>query len=87
MQIGGSAPAINLGPPGDSGFHHVLFHVRRDLVLELVYEDRALGPRANDGHVTPENVDELGEFIKACLSKESAGSSGATLTGLRPHGA
>lgn len=85
VQIGGSAPAIDLGPSRDASFHHVLFHVSRDFVLEFVDEDRAFRSRAYDGHVSQQNINELGKFIEACLSKECAGSGGATLACFRPH--
>src|SRR5688572_28621126 len=54
-----TAPAIHLCPPCDARLHFVAQHVLREAVLELIDEERTLGPRTNDRHVASEHVPDL----------------------------
>ena len=55
--------AVDLGPAGDAGLDPVSHHVVRDLVLELVDESRALGSRADERHLSQEDVPELRKLV------------------------
>src|SRR5580693_997982 len=47
------APAVDLGPPGDSSLKHVTGIVAVDLLQEALNEMRALGSRSHDAHLAP----------------------------------
>src|SRR5262245_52539719 len=51
-----TTPAVDLGPPGQAGFHLVAQHVLRDAMLELLDEMRALGTGTDNRHVAAEHV-------------------------------
>src|SRR6266480_4084151 len=52
-----AAPSVYLSPAGNAGLHLVAQHVLREPMLELVDEERPLGPRADNRHITPQHVD------------------------------
>src|SRR5690242_10322122 len=54
-----AAPPIHLRPAGDARLDLVAQHVLRDAVFELLDEEGAFGPRADDRHVALEHVPEL----------------------------
>ena len=48
LQIRIAAPAMDLGPTGNTGFDKVLFHITRDFVLELLNKFGAFGAGAHN---------------------------------------
>jgi hypothetical protein len=58
-----------------------------DLLLQLVHEDRPLGPRPDEAHVAPEDVPELRQLVDARLAHERAVSRHARVVLHGPHGA
>src|SRR5205085_11934851 len=50
-----AAPSVHLGPAGNAGLYLVAKHVLREAMLELVDEERPLGPRADNRHVASEH--------------------------------
>src|SRR5688572_32818548 len=72
-----SAPAIHLRPAGNAGLHLVAQHVLRDLVLELLDEERALRARADDRHLALEHVPELRQLVEIQPPQPAADHRGA----------
>jgi len=63
---------IDLGPSGDAGPHLMPQHVAFDLFsVQLIVCDRARA-RADDGHLSRENVDELRQFVQRRAAQECA---------------
>ena len=72
-EFAGLAPeAVDLGPAGDAGLDEVAHHVLVDEVGVLVGVLQHVGARTHDGHVAPEDVDELGQLVDAGLADELA---------------
>src|SRR6202795_2728215 len=63
-EAGVAAPAVDLGPARDSRAHAVAQHVLGELVLELAHELRQLRARADERHLSPEDIDELGQLVE-----------------------
>ena len=70
LDAGVAAVAVHLRPTGDAGLHLMLHHVERDLFAELLNKVRKLRPRADQAHVTAEDVDQLRQLVKTCLTDE-----------------
>src|ERR1041385_8306365 len=70
-QVRVTPPAVYLRPPGDTALYHVLFHVAREPVLELFDEVGPFGTRSDDGHLTFQYIDELGQLIQAGTTQEA----------------
>src|SRR5688572_16337403 len=51
FERGIAAPAVDLRPSRDAGLHLMPQHILREPVLELIDEERALGPRTDDRHI------------------------------------
>src|SRR5690348_13284492 len=66
----GSVAVLDLRPAGKAGLHGMAHSVIWDLLGELVDELRAFRARADQTHVTFEDVPELGNFIQARLPQE-----------------
>src|SRR5438874_12492698 len=56
LDAGVAAQAVDLRPAGHSALHHVAKLVARDSAAELIDEDGALRPRADEAHVAGEDV-------------------------------
>ena len=79
-----AAPAVDLRPAGDAGLHLVAQHVLRDPVLELLDEERPLGPRADDRHVAPQHVPELRQLVEVEPAQPAADRRAARVVVARP---
>ena len=79
-----AAPAVDLRPAGQAGLHLVAQHVLRNAVLELLDEVRALGARADDRHVAPEDVPELRQLVEVRPPEEAAERRHARVVLARP---
>src|SRR5690606_8864534 len=71
LERGISAPTVHLRPAGDARAHLVPQHVVRDLVAEIIHEDRTLRARPDEGHLAAHHVPELGQLVEARLAEES----------------
>src|SRR5207253_6640442 len=80
------AQAVDLRPAGHARLDLVAQHVARDLASELVDEERPLGPRSDEAHLTTENVKELRQFVEAPSAQKGADRRAAVVARLRPHG-
>src|SRR2546427_5754822 len=65
-----AAPAVDLGPAGDAGLDAVASHVVRNGLAELVDEEGALRPGADQAHVALQDVDELGQLVQTGAAQE-----------------
>src|SRR5688500_9096375 len=72
LDRGVAAPAIDLRPAGQPGLDLVAQHVLRHALLELLDEERALGPRADQRHVAAEDVPELRDLAQVGAAQELA---------------
>ena len=75
LGVGFAAPAIDLRPAGDAGLDAMAREIAVDgLIVEPVLSlgmDR-MRARADERQVAPEhNVDELRQFVEACLADEA----------------
>jgi hypothetical protein len=66
---GNVAPAADLSESGNAGLDVQLSFLRFGVIAKLVH---LVGPRADQTHVGPEDVEELWEFIEASLSEEAS---------------
>src|SRR5262249_21943244 len=82
-----AAPAVDLRPAGDPGLHLVAEHVAGHAATEFLDEARALGPRADQAHLTAQHVDELRQFVEAGPPQKYAQGGAARIVDARPHGA
>src|SRR5271168_3026944 len=64
-----SVPAIHLRPARDARFHIVTAHLFRRVALEVLHEQRA---RANQAHLTFQNVPQLGQLIQAETTQQAS---------------
>src|SRR5688572_19089978 len=87
FERGVAAPAVDLGPAGDSGLHLVAQHVLRDAVLELLDEERPFRPRADDRHIAAEDVEELRQFVEIEPSQPASDWRRPRVVLARPDGA
>ena len=67
-----AAPAVDLRPAGQARAHLVAQHVLRDPLLELVDEERPLGPRADERHVAAQHVPELRQLVDVGAPQQAA---------------
>src|SRR5262245_47403491 len=67
-----AAPAVDLRPAGDAGLHLVAQHVLRNLVLELLDKEWALGAWPDDRHVAAENIPELRQLVDVKAAEPAA---------------
>src|SRR5215204_934337 len=68
---------LDLGPTREPRRDQMSLLVKRDLLRELSYEMRALGPWPNEAHLTLQDVPELWDLIHADLAYYPADASGA----------
>ena len=68
----GAVTVAHLCPAGESGADHVAQVVEGDFLCEPGGELGALGPRADEAHLTAQHVPELWDLIDACLAQEAA---------------
>lgn len=78
---------VDLGPAGDAGEDGVAVAVEGDLLGEGFDELGAFGARSDDGHVAPEDVEELGEFVDAEFAEPAAEGGDAGVVAGGPDGA
>src|SRR5260370_13214316 len=62
---GAAVLVLDLRPSGEAGPHHVAHAVIRDFFGEPFDEFRALGTRADKGHIAFEDAPQLGNLIEA----------------------
>ncbi len=60
------------GPAGYPGLDQLTAGVVRKAALELGNDLRALGPRADQGHVTAKDVEQLRDLVEMGASQEPA---------------
>src|SRR5918999_1003809 len=58
-----AAQPVHLRPAGDTGLHAVAVLVTGHAPLEQLDELRPLGPRPDDAHLAPQDVEELGQLV------------------------
>src|SRR5688572_9120614 len=85
FERGVAAPAVHLRPAGDTRLHLVAQHVLRDAVLELLHEEGAFRPRADDRHLTFEDVPELWQLVEVEAAQPAADRRRARVVFARPH--
>ena len=68
--FGGSAPAVDLRPAGDSRFDGVAHHIGAHFLLQGLIEVQAVWSWPHDGHIVCQYVEQLGEFVDAIFSKD-----------------
>src|SRR5207237_8186851 len=76
----------DLRPPGDARLHRLAKAEERDLGLELVDEEGALGTRADEAHVAAEDGEDLRDLVEAGLAQEGPDPGDARILLRRPHG-
>lgn len=67
-----SPAASDLGHSGDPGACEVAEFVISYNTGEFTGIFQHMGPGADDAHMSQENIDELGQFIEACMPQETA---------------
>jgi hypothetical protein len=50
-------------------------HVEGDVALQRAHELRPLGARADEAHISSENVDQLRQFVNFCLPQQPPDAS------------
>src|SRR5687768_13012203 len=85
FERGIAAPAVHLRPSRDAGLHFVAEHVLRDPVPELLHEEGAFRPRADDRHLTFEDVPELWQLVEVEAAQPAADRRRARVVFARPH--
>ena len=78
-QRGPPAPAVDLGPAGHPAGHGVPQVVFGHGMAELLDEDRALGPRADQAHLAPQDVEELGQLVDVGVPEPVADAGAAAV--------
>lgn len=61
---------IDLRPAGEAGFDDVAKIVKRNLFLEIGDKLRPFGAGADEAHLAPEDIDDLGQFVDAGVAEE-----------------
>src|SRR6266852_7854756 len=69
----------NLRPTRDSWTNRVSQSVIGNTLAENVNEVRSLGPRADEAHLSLDDINQLGDFIDAYLTNELTHSRNATI--------
>src|SRR5450759_4507308 len=64
-EAGVAAPAVDLRPAGHAGADAVAQHVLRKLLLEFSDELRPLRAGPDEGHLPPQDIDELRQLVQA----------------------
>src|SRR6185437_4153533 len=93
----GAIPETHLGPSCNPRFHEMATIVELNRLRKLLNEARPFRPRANDTHLTPENIEKLWQFINSDLPNQATewGSPGiafrspnrSVALGIRSHDA
>ena len=83
--FGFAAPAVDLGPARDAGFHLVPEHVAANEFTVLLIMRHGVRSRANERHGSPQDVDELRQFIEGGAAQEGAEAGDARIVLLRLH--
>src|SRR5437868_3639840 len=83
---GVAAEAVDLGPAGDADRDPVAEFVGRGRLGELLHEVGAFGAGADEAHVAPEDVPELGQFVEGGLAEDFSGGAEAQVVGDAPAG-
>src|SRR5262245_35529647 len=79
-----TAPAVELGPTGDPRLHLVAQHVAGDALAKVLDEARALRARADQAHLAPQDIEELGQLVEARPAQEDADGGAARIALARP---
>src|SRR3990172_1942617 len=81
-----SAPAVDLGPPGDPRIDTVSIHVPVNRLSELSDVVRSLRSRTDQGHVPADHVEQLWELVDAHAPQHSPGRRDAVVLRRDPGG-
>ena len=76
--------AADLGPAGDARLDQQAPRVVREDALELGGDLRLLGPRADEGHVAAQDVDDLRQLVDVEAAQDAADRGHAIVVGARP---
>src|SRR5437899_1453915 len=85
LERGVAPPPVDLGPPGHAGLDLVAEHVPGQLAPKLLHEHGPLRARADQAHLAPQNVHELGKLVEAEAPEPGAERGPSRIAGLRPH--
>jgi len=77
---------VDLGPPGDPTGHAVPVVVSANVVLEPIDEMGTLRPGPDQGHLAPDDVDELGQLVDAQPPEQPAHGGHALVFRFEPRG-
>src|SRR5688572_6875952 len=83
----GPITVLDLRPTRQPWLYSVTYSIKWKPLNQLINEIGALRPRADQAHVTLENVPELWEFIDSQLSQESTDWCDARIVLTGPHSA
>src|SRR3989442_1713867 len=86
LDRGAAPPAVDLRPAGDARLHLVAEHVAGHPPAELLDEAWALGARADEAHLAPQDVPELGQLVEAPAPEERPEARAPRIVRPRPHG-
>src|SRR5258708_74564 len=75
---------MDLGPACQAALDPVTGVVSREALLKLSHEVGPFGPRPDEGHLTSQDVVELGKFIEGRLSQEPSDPSKARVVADAP---
>src|SRR5256712_4734436 len=78
-------PAVDLRPAGDARLHLVAEHVAGHAPSELLDEARALRARADEAHLTAQDVPELRQLVETPASQERPEPRAPRVIRPRPH--
>ena len=90
-----AAKTVNLRPAGNAGTHLMLDHIQGDALLELVDKEGELRARANQTHITFEDIEKLRQLINGKFADKGAetgfagiavGAPSGGLLVIDPHG-
>src|SRR5213596_2096635 len=86
LDRGLAAPAVDLRPARDARLHLVAEHVAGHPPAELLDEARALGTRADEAHLTAQDVPELRQLVETPASQERPEPRAPLVIRPRPRG-
>jgi hypothetical protein len=79
-----SAPAVDLGVPGNATSDAVTRVVRRVFLFKFAGKFRAFGPRSYKAHVAAQHIPELGQLVESGPTEKPADSSATRIMGYGP---
>src|SRR5437764_12708075 len=75
----GAVAVLHLRPPGEARLDGVALLVERNLLRQLLDEERAFRTRPDEAHVAADDVPQLRQLVEAGLADEAADAGDAVV--------